>query len=737
LSDRNRPWLARLATYWIATIVATVAAAPLGAQDRPVDLVDPFIGTDGTGHTSPAASLPFGMVAPGPDNADSGWAHASGYQYRAPTILGFSQTRASGTGIPELGDLLLQPMRRLPGGDGLASAYDKGSEIARPGYYAVTLTDHQVRVELTATTRVALHRYRFAGGGGRVWLLADFQHGLRFLDGPRVTAADVTVGAQGIEGSIASRNWTRRTLAFAIAFSRPVAEVRTLPPAPGDLAPRHLLAFDVGADGELLVKLAPVTTDVAGARANIAAELPGWDFDRVVARASAQWDALLGRATISGDRAQRRIFTTALYHAFLHPSVISDVDRRYRGPDGRIEVARGSAYYSTLSLWDTFRAAHPLYTVLVPERVDDFVLTMLDHHRSAGYLPLWTIWGGETDTMIGNPALPVIADAWVKGFRGFDGAEALAAMVGTSTRDHPHSDWTLYAATGNYYPFDRVANESVSRTLEAGIGDAATARMAAMLGDPALRDRFAARSLSYRTLLDPETRLMRGRDSAGRWRTPFDPLQVTSPLGTPGDYTEANAWQYSWTPALHDVDGLIAAMGGKAAFTEMLDRFFTLAGTGTEDRYQGQEAMIGQYAHGNEPSHHVAWLYTLTDRPQRGQALVRRIASDFYRDTPDGIIGNEDAGQMSAWYVFATLGFYPLDPASGRYVLGAPLVERATIRVPGRRTLSIVAPGGSGERPFASGARLNRRPVAGVAVDHADLVGGGTLEFTMTARDQR
>lgn len=703
------------------TVLTMFITCPAQAREDLTAYVDPFIGTDGTGHTSPAVSRPFAMVAPGPDNADNGWEFTSGYQYRAPTIMGFSQTRASGTGIPELGDILIQPMLNRRD-DNFASHYNKATEVARAGYYAVTLTDNDVRVELTSTSRVAFHRYRYAKPG-RVWLMVDFQHGLRFLTNERVSASDIRIGKSGIEGTVDSKNWTTRTMAFSILFDHAIAEQHVLPPKPGEKAPRYLVGFDLDSGSTLMVKAALATTDVDGARRNMA-ELPGWDFDAVVKDASREWAALLARVEIDADRKTKRIFYTALYHAFLHPSVVSDIDGRYRGPTGVIAKARGKAFYSTLSLWDSFRAASALYTLLVPERVDDIVLTMLDHEKAKGYLPLWTIWGGETDTMIGNPSLPVIADAWAKGFRGFDGKEALAAMVQTSTRDHIHSDWSMYDRYG-YYPYDKVANEAVSRTLEAGIGDDATARMAAMMGDKTAMSKFDARAKSWRKLLDPQTGLMRGRDSNGNWRTPFDPLQATSPLGVPGDYTEANAWQYSWTPLLHDPEGMIDAMGGRAEYTRMLDRFFSLAGK-EGDKFQGQEALIGQYAHGNEPSHHIAWSYVYSDTPWKAPQLVRRIATQFYNDTPDGIIGNEDAGQMSAWYIFATLGFYPAQPASGKYVAGIPMVSRAAIRVPGRNKLTIERKG--------SGDELRQVAIAGklqsvTGIHHSNLAKGGTLRF--------
>jgi len=737
--------LVRYAAVIFALMAAMTASWAQAEEAEPLThYVDPFIGTDGTGHTFPGPAAPFGMVQPGPDNGATGWEYTSGYQYSAPVILGFSQTRASGTGIPELGDVLVMPSRTRR--DAFASTYAKASEVARPGYYAVTLADNDVRVELTASEMTAFHRYSF-GGGGRVWVLVDLQHGLTFrVDRQPVLESQAQLTPNGIEGWQRRSNWTTRTVAFSLAFDHPIADSVELPRRDGDAAQRYLLAFDLDGDAVLQMKAGLSTVDVEGARAN-RDTTPGWDFDAVAKATEAQWESLLQRATIEAPVRQKRIFYTALYHAFLHPSRISDADGRWRGPDGAVRMAASGVRYSTLSLWDTFRAGHPLYTLLVPERVDDFVLTLLDHANAAGRLPKWTIWGGETGTMIGEPALPVIAEAWAKGFRGFDGQRALAAMVATSSRDaapvypgdHSLSQWSLYDRFG-YYPFDLTEGEAVSRSLEAGIGDDATARMAAMLGERAAARKFSARAGGWRNLIDPETRLARGRDSKGAWRTPFDPLMPTSPLNNPGDYTEANAWQYSWTPALFDPDGLVEAMGGRDAFRAKLDTFFFDLKPLEGWAYLGQEAMVGQYAHGNEPSHHIAWLYAWTDAPETGQALVRRIANDFYADTPKGLIGNEDAGQMSAWYVFATLGLYPVVPASGEYVLGRPLVTKATVTLANGAKLAIDAPqAGAPESysPYAmlrSGSPLTR-------VKHQDLLQGGRLTFaaapTPPARSRR
>jgi predicted alpha-1,2-mannosidase len=735
MSGRFTNWLLGLTGLALWAALAPAAAADLTRH------VNPFIGTDGTGHVFPGATRPFGMVAPSPDNADHGWDYTSGYQYRAPKFLGFSNTHISGAGIPELGDVLLMPAagrRWTTESSDFSAAYDKRSERARPGYYTATLPGHGVKAELTATQRVAFHRYTFRRSG-HVQVLVDLQHGLRFGDGLRVTRSEVGVdAAKGeVSGSVASKNWVEREASFVLRFSQPIAEVITLPPRPGEKAPRYILGFDLKAGRVLQARVALSTVDVAGARGNLAVD-DGKTFDRVRAEADAEWNALLSRITIDAPPRTQRIFYSALYRVLMHPSDIADADGRVRGPTGQVTTARGGRYYSTLSLWDTFRGVHPLLTLLVPERVDGFVNTLLQHHQAQGYLPLWTAWGRETHTMIGNPALPVIADAVAKGFKGFDVHEALQAMVQTSTAPRPQApewsqrDWQALDQFG-YIPFDRIHGESVSLTLEVGIGDDAVARVAAAARQDAVAQRFAARAQGWRQLLDPQTQLMRGRDAQGRWREPFRPLEVTSPLSHPGtnsDYTEANAWQYSLTPALHDPQGLVEALGGSAAFERWLDRFFSLKGDG-EAKFLGQEALIGQYAHGNEPSHHIAYLYAWTQAPWKGHALIRRITREFYADTPDGILGNDDCGQMSAWYVLSTLGFYPVVPASGTYVLGAPQVRAAVLRLPGGKRLRIHAQGFAEDRSYAVSARLDGRTLDALSVPHQALAAGGDMRFEM------
>ena len=726
----------------VRTTAALACGWALAVHAAPADLtryVNPFIGTDGTGHVFPGATRPFGMVAPSPDNAGGGWDFTSGYQYKARKILGFSNTHISGAGIPDLGDVLLQPAsgrRWTVQSTDFASSYAKASETARPGYYAVTLKDHGVRVELTATQRVALHRYTFQHAG-TAQVLVDLQHGLHYGDQPRVTAASVQHSAtQGeVSGTVAVKGWTEREASFVLRFNQPFARAETLPARAGDKAPRLLLTFDLRGSRTLEARVALSTVDVAGARGNLARDalLP---FERVRADAQKEWHELLARATIQAPERTKRIYYSALYRVFMHPSDIADVDGRVRGPTGQVIQVPGGRDYSTLSLWDTFRAVHPLFTLLVPERVDGMVNTMLLHQQAQGYLPLWTAWGRETHTMIGNPALPVIADAVAKGFRGFDHAQALQAMVATSTQPRPKApewaqrDWSVYEQYG-YVPLDRISNESVSQTLEYGIGDDAVARVARALGQADVATRFAQRAQGYRKLWDAGTQQMRGKDSAGDWRRPFDPLTPTSPLNNPGDYTEANAWQYTLTPALHDPQSLVDLMGGPAAFEAWLDRFFSVQAPG-DNKHLGQEALIGQYAHGNEPSHHIAYLYAWTPSPHKGHALIHRIARSFYSDKPSGITGNDDCGQMSAWYVLSTWGLYPAVPASGQYVLGVPLVPAVDVALASGQVLRIRAPGaGEGARTVTR-ALLRGQSVNPQALPHAALLGGGELRFQMS-----
>jgi predicted alpha-1,2-mannosidase len=730
----------------LSSLLADSAHATLDGGDV-TQWVDPFIGTDGTGHVTPAASVPFGMVMPGPDRGNRGWSYSSGYQWRAPRTLGFSNTHISGAGINELGDVLLMPSAgrnwTLQTTD-FSSVHDPRSESARPGVYRITLPDHGVRVELTASTRVAVHRWTFARSGP-VQVLVDLHHGLHFVTGSRVLSSEsaVDVARGEITGTVHARNWVERQASFIVQFDRPIRQVLRLPDQPeslegaGPQAPRYLLSFEAPANRVMEVRVALSTVDVTGARQNLE-EGHGRTFNDIRAAADAQWQTLLGRLRIDADARTRRIFYSALYRACLHPSNIADLAPggrgRVRGPRGEVIELAEPRYDSTLSLWDTFRAVHPLHTLIAPERVRGYVDTFLAHHRQMGFLPLWTAWGRETFTMIGNPALPVMAEAITKGF--VDPAlarDALRAMVETSTQSRrgvpsfAQQDWTLYD-THNHLPIDLYAGgEAVSKTLEYGIGDDAVARIARQLGEQEIANRFERRSRGWRHLWDVNTQVMRGRSSTGAWRMPFDPLIATSPMNNPGDYTEANAWQYTATPALHDAAGYRDLLGGPAALERWLDQFFgTSMPKNLADKHLGQEAMIGQLAHGNEPSHHIPWLYAFTPSPEKGHALVARIAREFYSDSPDGIIGNDDCGQMGAWYVFAALGFYPVQPASGSYVTGVPLVRAAQLWRAGRDPLSIT-PGRD------SGVSMDGQRVDPTSLPHTALQTGARLRLGSAA----
>lgn len=722
----------------ILTAAVLVICAALSIRAQTIDFttfVDPFIGTDGTGHTFPGATAPFGMVQPSPDTNYFGWSHSSGYQYKDERILGFSNTHLNGTGAMDLGDILLQPFSGTPIRSDFSSENDKSLEAASAGYYSTRLKSFDVGVELTASERVAFHRYRFDTDLPK-HVLVDFQHGLVWsADSKRVLASSVAIeDAYTISGFCETENWVRRKYFFVIKFDRPFTGQRKLKSRPGEKAPLHVFTFDIKKGEQIQAKIAMSTVSVDGAKKNLETEVPHWNFDRVRKATKAKWNRYLSRIDIVAEQKQKRIFYTGIYHLLIQPNNIADVDGRYRGADDKIRKATGGEYYSTLSLWDTFRAAHPLYTLIVPERVDSFVNSMLGHFEARGFLPIWTLQDGETHTMIGNHAVPVIVDAYLKGFRGFDAERAFAAIKRSLTVNQKHSDWEVYDRFG-YYPFDKIDGESVSRTLESGVDDFAAAAMARKLGRTANADFFSKRADFYRNLFDPETKLMRGKDSNGQWRTPFDPLAPTSPLRNPGDYTEANAWQYSFA-SQHAVGGLIELHGGKSDFAAKLDRFFERDAKNEDEthlKYLGQEGLIGQYAHGNEPSHHIAYLYKFTDDGFKSDELIREITGRFYDDTPTGITGNEDCGQMSAWYVFSVLGFYPVNPSTGEYILGAPQIRKAKVKLAGGKTLTITANGISDEAKYVVNARLNDRALNDNMVRHSALRKGGKLTFEMSA----
>ncbi|MEO0897163.1 MAG: GH92 family glycosyl hydrolase [Bacteroidota bacterium] len=692
-----------------------------GTQISDLDVtkfVNPYIGTDGTGHTFPGPSMPFGMVQPGPDNTDQGWDYTSGYQLKDSTIIGFSNTRASGTGISEFGDVLLFPF--VDNTDKFSAI--KGKEVAKVGYYSVELSN-DVKVELTSTERVAMHRYTFPEKKGNV--LINLQHGLRFLTDSLVVDSKIKIenDRRTISGYCHTKNWVERKYFFTLTFNKEYDTLEQLEALPKENAPKYVLSFGLD-ESKLLCKVALSTVSVEGAKNNLRTELPHWEFEKVRNNAGNTWNNYLSKIAIEADDRQKTIFYTAMYHLFLQPSNIADVDGRYRGADDKIANAKNGEYYSTLSLWDTYRAAHPLYTLLVPERVEGFINTFLAHHKAQGYLPIWTAWGQENHCMIGNHSIPVIVDAYHKGFTGFDYEEAMNAMIITTTENHLNSDWDVYNQYG-YYPYDYLDNESVSRTLESGFDDYSIALMADKMELDSISIIYNSRARYYENLFDPETGLMRGKNRQGEFRNPFKPLEATSPMNNPGDYTEANAWQYTWTPCHYDVENYIKLLGGRTAFTSQLDTFFSITAIG-DNKHLGQEGLIGQYAHGNEPSHHIAYLYAFSDNKEKGNQLITEIYNRFYDNTPKGITGNDDCGQMSAWYIFTTLGFYPVNPASGEYTIGVPQVNRAIINLKGGKTLKIK--NSNYLKSKNPTVLMNKRKMESI-IEHKILVNGGVLEF--------
>lgn len=709
--------------------VAPMRESAPGASIDYASFVDPFIGTDGTGHTFPGAAYPLGMVQPSPDTNNHSWDHTSGYQYRDMSIMGFSQNHLSGTGISDLGDVLLLPFSGATARDDYRSSFSKETETASPGYYAVELIDHDVRVELTASEHVALHRYRY-GSEGEPHILIDFQHGIVNqwipLEEHVVSSSVEFESDRVLSGVIETQSWVQHKTFFVIEFSEPFDHINELKRSGNEQASRFEATFENVPDRELLVKIALSTVSVDGAKANLQAQATEWDFDAQVSKTRSAWNRYLSRIDIDAPDRQKEIFYTALYHLFLQPSNTADVDGRYRGYDDRIYTTEGRRHFSTFSLWDTYRAAHPLYTIIAPELVDDFVNSLIAQHEIQGFLPIWGLMNKETYTMIGNHAVPVVVDAALKGIDGVDPERAYRAVFETLTISHKSSDWEIYERFG-YYPFDLLDKdgESVSRTLESTYDDSAAARLASHLGYAADADRFERRAAFYKNLFDASTGFMRGKDSEGKWREDFDPIVPTSPMNNPGDYTEANAYQYSWA-AQHAPDGMIDLFGSKQAFAEKLDEFFTTETSGA-DVHLGQEALIGQYAHGNEPSHHIAYLYQFADAPRKTARLVTQIYEDFYANTPDGIQGNEDCGQMSAWYIFSTLGFYPVDPANGRYVFGTPQVDSATIRHSDGREFRVERRADSAS--LAGGVRFNGKQVEDFWINHEDVMAGGVLVF--------
>ena len=694
--------------------------------------VNPFIGAADNGHTFPGATTPFGMIQTSPVTGAIGWRYCSEYVNNDSIIWGFTQTHLNGTGCMDLGDILIMPATgiRTRAWDGYRSHFSKDQESATPGYYSVELEGPNVRAELTASPRVAFHRYTYHTADSAS-VLIDLQHGPTWNKDQyhsQVSICDIQwEDSQTLTGHVRNSVWVHQDYFFVLKFNRPTTGQINLPMAETEKGQRIVACFDMEPGDELLTKIALSTTSIEGARKNMEAEISDWDFESIRQTAKDNWNNYLKRIEVTGTEAQKVNYYTSFYHTLIQPNQISDIDGMYRNANDEIVKTDGNAFYSTFSLWDTYRAAHPFYTLMVPEKVDDFVTSLVEQGEAQGFLPIWGLWGKETYTMIANHGVSVIAEAYRKGFRGFDAERAFNMVKRTQTVSHKHkSNWENYMKYG-YFPTDLTEVESVSSTLESVYDDYAAADMAKRMGKEEDATYFNKRANFYKNLFDTQTQFMRPRNSDGSWKSPFDPSEVAHAESKGGDYTEGNAWQYTWH-VQHDVPGLIELFGGQEAFLNKLDSVFTVELKTTQADVTG---LIGQYAHGNEPSHHVTYLYTMAGKPERTQELIRQIFDTQYRPEPDGLCGNDDCGQMSAWYMFSAMGFYPVDPVSGNYVFGAPQLPKIVLNLANGKTFTVIAENLSKENKYVESITFNGEPYTLNYITHEDILKGGTLVFKM------
>ncbi|HEV7230097.1 MAG TPA: GH92 family glycosyl hydrolase [Bacteroidia bacterium] len=690
-----------------------------------VSFVDPFIGTGGHGHTFPGATLPFGMIQLSPDTRiDGSWDGCSGYHYSDSIIYGFSHTHLSGTGCSDYGDILLMPGIGEPSLESkdYASPFQHATEKASAGYYKVRLEKGGIDVELTATLRAGMQKYTFSKAGtGNV--VIDLHHRDKTLES-RLNVLDKT----HIEGMRRSEAWAKdQHIYFSIEFSKPFK------PSPLLLADAKegegitigkdrggVFTFDTKAGESISLKIGISTVSIEGARKNLQAEIPGWDFQQLKKDAETAWEKELSKIEVKDpDKDKLKIFYTALYHTMIQPNLAMDVDSMYRGRDNQVHKAQGFTYYSVFSLWDTFRAAHPLYTIIEQKRSRDFIRTFLAQYKEGGRLPVWELASNETDCMIGYHAVSVILDAAMKGIRDFDMNLALEAMQKSATAKR----FGLPAYMDHGYLALEDEAESVSKTLEYAYDDWCIAGMAGLLNKQDVQKEYLKRSQNYRNLFDTETGFMRPRKN-GCWLEPFDPREVNN------NYTEANAWQYTFFVP-HDLQAYMALMGGTEKFSSKLDSLFAASDKTTGRDQADISGMIGQYAHGNEPSHHIAYLYNSCCKPWKTQEIVHKILSSFYKASPDGLIGNEDCGQMSAWYVLSSMGFYPVTPGLAQYAIGTPSFSSVSIHLENGKTFSIQAKNVSPENYYVQSVSSSAPSFNPLVLMHQDILNGASLNFTM------
>jgi len=722
----------------ILFFIMAFTACTSSVQKKEVDyscLVNPFIGTDFTGNTYPGAQFPFGMVQLSPDNGLPGWDRIAGYYYPDSTIAGFSHTHLSGTGAGDLYDISFMPVtvpyKEADAPLGIYSKFSHKNEKAFAGYYQVWLEDYKINVELTATPRCGIQRYTFPAAESAIFLnLRKAMNWDETLD----SYVEV-VDSMTLRGYRYSNGWARnQKIYFYTTISKPFKSIQMDTVAISKEGRRIGTGYVVRlnyttTEGEqLLLRTAISGVSMEGAEKNWRKEARMDDFEAYLKKAKESWNEELGKVEVpEGDKNDRTVFYTALYHSMLAPTIYDDVDGRYYGPDGKIHTKEGWVNYSTFSLWDTYRAQHPLFTLIQPSRVNDMVKSFIAFYEQNGRLPVWNFYGSETDMMIGYHAVSVIAEAYLKGIGDFDPQKALEACVHTANMDN-YRGIGVYKEKG-YIPYDLTdaynsENWSLSKTLEYAYDDYCIARMAEKMGEKKLAETFYARSQNYRNVYNPTTSFMQPRASDGSFLKDFNAEDYIPSI------TESNGWQYFWS-VQHDMKGLIELCGGKSRFEEKLDSMFTLHAA--KDKLPiFSTGMIGQYAHGNEPSHHVAYLYNLVDKPYKTQKYIAEIVHDLYRNAPDGLCGNEDCGQMSAWYVFSAMGFYPVNPVSCEYELGTPLFPEVKLNLPRGKTFKILAKDVTREKCYVKSVKLNGKQLHRSYITHAEIMAGGVLEFEMT-----
>lgn len=738
--------------YWIAVFLLAFVSCSEGqkedstqanAQKTEREYVNHFIGTGAHGHTYPGATTPFGMVQLSPDNGTQGWDWVSGYHYSDSVVVGFSHLHLSGTGIGDLADISVMPVNAKPnildaysGRDNCPwkSSYVHSEEEAHPGYYSVNLKDANILAELTATPRTGVHKYSFAKGDEQ-GIILDLNFALNW-DGPVDTQINVE-GPNTISGYRKSSGWAKEQHVYFVAeFNKPIKE-HELSLVGEKLSSENTIEgkgtrawFGFAAEGgeTLELTMAISSTSIEGARKNLEAERKA-DFAEAQAAAAKLWSEHLGAIKVYSDNEeQKEIFYSALYHTMVAPDLHSDVDGKYRGADQKVHGPVDFNYYSTLSLWDIFRTWAPLHSIIEPELTSDMVNTMLNHFDEYGQLPVWALSANETFCMTGNHAIPIIVEAYQKGIRGFDAEKALEAMKVTMNKDIRALD--LYKKYG-YVPFDK-ADEGVSITTEYAYNDYCIAVLARELGKDEDYQFYLDRSKGYQAMFDNETGFFRGLSADGKsYREPFDPRESKHRVDT--DYTESNAWQSSWF-VLQDVPNLIAMHGGKEAFGNKLDALFAESSL-IEGEHSSPDisGLIGQYAHGNEPSHHIAYLYNYADQAWKTQEHVREIMDSLYTTAPDGIPGNEDCGQMSAWYVMSAMGIYPVNPVAAEYQFGSPLFDKVEISLKDDKKITILAQGSSSDKAYVKNVYWNDKLVEGTSISHLELIQGGVLKFEMSS----